>query len=34
MKKELIFEVCRLMSPYLSIEQNIRLEKTLNQVFS
>lgn len=34
MKKELIFEVCRLMNPHLSVEQNIRLEKTLYQVFS
>lgn len=34
MKKELIFEVCRLMDPHLSVEQNIRPEKTLYQVFS
>ena len=34
MKKELIYEICRIMSPYLSSEQNIRLEKTLNQVLT
>ena len=31
MKKELIYEICRMMSPHLSIEQNIQLEKTLKE---
>ena len=34
MKKELIYEICRMMSPHLSVEQNIQLEKTLNQVLT
>ena len=34
MKKDLIYEICRIMSPHLSSEQNIRLEKTLNQVLT
>lgn len=34
MKKELIYEICKMMSPHLSAEQNIKLEKTLNQVLT
>lgn len=34
MKKELIYEICRLMSTCLTTEQNEKLEHTLNQVLS
>ena len=34
MKKELIYEICRIMSPHLSSEQNNKLEKTFTQVFT
>ena len=34
MKKELIYEVCRLMSPYLSSEQSGKLEEALNKVLT